>query len=1056
MGGPMDRLARLPRARLRRRGVAAIAAVGLIAASTAAVGSIVGSAIAAASGGQCAGESTANGTISADCYSSSTGTVTVTSTTDSDPSGVDANQVAQLANGSTLVFSGVNFGGGSNQFDARVASGALNGASGLVNVVLDSPGNAPIGNFAVGNTGGWSAWETVPANIATTSGTHTVYLEFASGQSAAYVSLHYFSFPSNGTPATTTTLPATTTTQATTTTTQATTTTTVPSTTTTVPAGAQCSGKTAANGTISADCYSSSTGAVTVTSTTDGDPSGVDANQAAQLANGSTLVYGGVNFGGGSNQFVARVASGATNGASGLINVVLDSPGNAPIGNFAVGNTGGWSAWETVPANIATTSGTHTVYLEFASGQPAPYVSLHYFSFPSNGTPATTTTLPGTTTTTVAGTTTTTVPRTTTTTVGGTTTTTSTTVANTTTTTIGTTTTTTPVTGGSLGPNVYVFSPTESQATIQSQVNTIFNAQVGNQFGSARYALLFEPGTYGSASNPLTINVGYYEEVAGLGQSPTATVINGVINSYNQCTNGPNTCNATNNFWRSIYNLTINVNSAGTVTQTPGCTPSSCCYNNAAGGGPDPGAGYDFWASSQDSPIRDVQVNGNLSLMDFCETPAWSSGGWMSNDEFNTGQVLNGSQQQFMTANSNINSWTNSVWNQVFCGDTGAPAQNFTSASGNNGAASYTTLSTCGPTEEEPYLYLTSAGLYSVFVPSLASAQVGPTWATGNTPGSSLPLSTFYVTSSTTTAAQVNAALAAGDNILFTPGVYDFNQTLNVTKANTKIIGLGFPTLIPTAGQITMNVADVAGVNISGLIFDAGATSSSALLVLGKGGSTANYSTNPVTVDDVNFRIGGEQAGTANTAFIDNSNSSLISNVWAWRADHGAGQTGNPDQNGVGGGANGCWTCDQSNTGLIVNGNNVDAYGLAVEHFQQYETVWNGQGGKVVFFQNENPYEVPTQSAWMASSTQDGYPALYLPNTVTSFAGYGMGSYANFDQGVAIENTEAFQAPTTSGVAFHDTFTRFLNGAGGILSVINGTGAAVNSGNTGSDVVSYP
>jgi hypothetical protein len=212
-----------------------------------------------------------------------------------------------------------------------------------------------------------------------------------------------------------------------------------------------------------------------------------------------------------------------------------------------------------------------------------------------------------------------------------------------------------------------------------------------------------------------------------------------------------------------------------------------------------------------------------------------------------------------------------------------------------------------------------------------------------------------------------------------------------------------------------------------------------------------------VTVDDLNVRIGGEVAGSATTAVVDDSNNSIMDNVWLWRADHGAGQTGTPDQNGVGGGANGCWTCDVAETGLAVNASNVTAYGLAVEHFEADEVTWNGQGGNVVFFQNENPYEVPSQSAWMSSPTQDGYPAFLVGSNVTSFQGWGMGSYSFFDQGADIENAMAFQAPDTSGVAFHDIFTRFLNGAGGIASVINGTGAAVNSSSPGpSDVVSYP
>jgi Ricin-type beta-trefoil lectin domain-like len=595
-----------------------------------------------------------------------------------------------------------------------------------------------------------------------------------------------------------------------------------------------------------------------------------------------------------------------------------------------------------------------------------------------------------------------------------------------------------PPTGGSLstlGANVYVFTPGEAQSTIQSDINTLYNAQVTNQFGAQRYTLLFEPGTYGSAGDPLTVNVGYYEEVAGLGQSPGGTVINGVVNSYNQCA-GTN-CLATDNFWRSIYNLTINVNSGGAIDG---------CHNN----------GDDWWATSQDSPMRRVQVNGTLSLMDFCDSPAYASGGFIGDSAFSAA-VQNDSQQQFMVQNTNLNGWSNAVWNQVFCGDNGAPAQSFAGNSGDSGGpASYTTLSTCGPTEQEPYLYEDSAGNLNVFVPSVQTGQVGPSWASGSTPGTSLSLNSFYVASPSSSAETINAALAAGDSILFTPGYYTLDEALNVTAANTKLIGLGFATLEPTNGTAAINVADVAGVNLSGLIVDAGPVNSSVLVQLGTAGSTANNSADPVTVDDLNVRIGGEVAGTATTAVVDDSNNSILDNVWLWRADHGAGQTGTPDQTGVSSG-NGCWTCDVAQTGLTVNAANVSAYGLAVEHFEADEVDWNGQGGNLVFFQNENPYEVPSQSAWMSSPTQDGYPALHVASGVTSFHGYGLGSYSFFDQGAAIENAEAFQAPDTSGVSLKDLLTVFLNGAGGIQSVINGTGAAVNASNIGpSDVVSYP
>ena len=202
-----------------------------------------------------------------------------------------------------------------------------------------------------------------------------------------------------------------------------------------------------------------------------------------------------------------------------------------------------------------------------------------------------------------------------------------------------------------------------SQATIQSTLNTISNQQVTNQFGTQRNAIFFEPGTYGSAASPLMFTVGYYTSVAGLGQNPSQVVINGAFQAFNQCPGGVQTnCNATDNFWRSLSNLTINV------------MGNTGCY-----------AGDDFWAVSQAAPMRRVQVNGNLSLMDYCTgSPDFASGGFIADSRFTGGTVTNGSQQQFIVRNSSLDGWSNSVWNQVFCGDPGAPAQCFAANSGDS------------------------------------------------------------------------------------------------------------------------------------------------------------------------------------------------------------------------------------------------------------------------------------------------------------------------------------------------------------------------------------
>ena len=121
--------------------------------------------------------------------------------------------------------------------------------------------------------------------------------------------------------------------------------------------------------------------------------------------------------------------------------------------------------------------------------------------------------------------------------------------------------------GPDLGPNVIVFNPSMSTSEIQAKVDAIAAQQVSNEFGTQRYALLFEPGTYGTTANPLNFQVGYYTAVAGLGRSPGDVVINGSVYVRNQCT-ATNFCIALTNFWRSLSNLTINVDHARTSAAT--------------------------------------------------------------------------------------------------------------------------------------------------------------------------------------------------------------------------------------------------------------------------------------------------------------------------------------------------------------------------------------------------------------------------------------------------------------------------------------------------------
>nr|WP_027345381.1 discoidin domain-containing protein [Hamadaea tsunoensis] len=547
--------------------------------------------------------------------------------------------------------------------------------------------------------------------------------------------------------------------------------------------------------------------------------------------------------------------------------------------------------------------------------------------------------------------------------------------------------------GGPLGPNVIVFEPGTSGATIQAKVDQIFAQQEANQFGTQRYEILFKPGTYSG----FNAQIGFYTSIAGLGQNPDQVQINGDVTVDAGWFQG----NATQNFWRSAENFSI--------------TPS---------------AGFTRWAVAQAAPFRRIDVHGDLNLAP--NGYGWASGGYIADSRV-SGTVGPYSQQQWYTRDSQIGGWTNGVWNMVFSGVQGAPAQGFPNPV-------YTTLATTPVVREKPYLYVDSSGAYRVWVPSLKTNSSGTTWAGGNTPGGSLPLSQFYVAQPTDSAARINQALAQGLNLLFTPGIYHVNQTLNVTRPDTVVLGLGYATIIPDNGVNAMSVADVDGVKIAGLLFDAGTVNSPYLLQIGGTGSSASHATDPTTIQDVFFRIGGAGPGSATTSLIVNSNNTIIDHIWAWRADHGA---------GVG------WTANPAANGLIVNGNNVTALGLFVEHYQNYEVLWNGQGGKTIFFQNEMPYDPPSQAAWRTGA--NGYAAYKVADSVTSHEAWGLGSYCNFTADPTIVAEHGFEVPNNANVKFHDILTVSLGGKGSIAHVINSTGGpAQGTATVPVNVVNYP
>jgi hypothetical protein len=493
--------------------------------------------------------------------------------------------------------------------------------------------------------------------------------------------------------------------------------------------------------------------------------------------------------------------------------------------------------------------------------------------------------------------------------------------------------------------------------------------------------------------------------------------VNGTIDVYNQCF-GPGDCTALVNFWRSLSNLTINVAGKG-----------GCQFG-------------EFWATSQAASMRRVHVNGFATLMDYCSPPSYASGGFIADSAFTGSVIVNGSQQQYLVRNSAVDFWTNAVWNQVFAGVEGAPAQSFPNPP-------YTTLATNPVSREKPYLYVDASDHFNVFVPAVQRDSAGTTWAGGRTPGRSLPIESFFIAKPTDSVQAINNALTQGQNLLLTPGVYDVDATIKVKRPDTIVLGLGQATLEAQDGVVPMTVADVPGVEISGLLFDAGPVNSPVLLrvgaehaVVGQGQSHAGWSdpADPTALHDVFFRIGGPHVGKATVSLEVNSANVILDDIWAWRADHGA---------GVG------WTSNTADTGVVVNGDDVTATGLFVEHYQKDEVVWNGNGGRTIMFQNEMPYDPPTQADWQHDGIL-GFAAYKVADSVTTHEGWGLGSYCFFNVNPAIHATSAFAVPVTPGVKLHDILDLSITNHGTIDHVVNDVGPPTNANTTPVNIVSYP
>ncbi|WP_448903262.1 glycosyl hydrolase family 28-related protein [Eubacterium sp.] len=555
------------------------------------------------------------------------------------------------------------------------------------------------------------------------------------------------------------------------------------------------------------------------------------------------------------------------------------------------------------------------------------------------------------------------------------------------------------------GPNVYVFDTSDSTESIQKKVDEIYSKQEKNQFGTERYAVLFKPGTY---SQDLHVETGFYTEVSGLGISPEDTVIGNVNSKAEWMTsrkpNGDINYNATCNFWRSVENLTLDISTSTSREK------------------------QSVWAVSQGTSFRRMNVKGNLAIQEY---GGYASGGFLADSKISN-TITAWSQQQWLTRNSSCNFWDGGVWNINFVGmSNGVP-------NGQWPDAPFTKTEKTEEIQEKPFVVYDENKGYGVYVPEIRKDCIGTSWENG-VKGKFIPIDEFYIANPQDSAATINAQLNQGKNLILTPGIYNISEPINVTKENTIVLGLGYATLKQTGTNQCLTVGDVGGVIVADVMFDAGTQNGKSLMTVGSNKSVS-HKDNPITLANLYFRVGGADttACKVETCLTINSSDVICDNFWVWRADHGK-EVG--------------WDKNTSKTGVIVNGDNVTAYALMVEHFQEYQTIWNGENGKTFMYQCELPYDVPNQEAWMNGDVQ-GYAGYYVAPQVNEHHAYGMGVYANFTKSCSYLN-HAIIVPDKPGVSIANACSVVLSGKGGIDNVVNNAGAyALFSGDI-SRVMSY-
>jgi len=559
----------------------------------------------------------------------------------------------------------------------------------------------------------------------------------------------------------------------------------------------------------------------------------------------------------------------------------------------------------------------------------------------------------------------------------------------------------------SFGDNVWFFAPEDDPEAVQKELDTLWGRQETNQFGDVRYSVYFLSGEYDERIQP---KVGFYTQVAGLGAMPDDVSLY-TVGCDARWLGDNNNHNATCNFWRGVENLSAR--------------------------------SYVTWAVSQATFMRRAHLEKTMYLHD---SNGWASGGFLSNSKVELA-VNSGSQQQWLSRNCDWGTWIGENWNMVFAG-----IEEGKSPEGTWPEHAYTDVPVVEEIREKPFLAYDEEKGFGVYAPSARTDAVGVDWA----PGEFVPMEDFYIAKPfEDTAETINTALRSGKHLFLTPGIYQLTEPIRIEREGTIVLGTGLATLRSMEGNACMEVAGDAKVTLAGILFDAGPKETEYLLAVGTGADTmdtdaaeagaikadtaeadaAEGSENAKTLlADLFFRVGGAKGYATNVkCCVKLCQDGIIGdNFWVWRADHGA---------GVG------WNNNRAANGILVSGDDVTIYALLVEHFQEYQTIWEGENGKIIFYQCEIPYDVPDQESWRShEGAVNGFASIKIADTVRRHEAWGLGIYL-YNRDAEVELRSAMEVPDgAEDIRIHNICTVMITGNPGMSHIINEEGEAVTRG----------